>query len=353
MFDNCALKINNSTLLVTYRVCGRQIRSHERIVCTYAGSPIMESSRTAPFAALGLLALVWGYNWVVMKIALAYAPPFQFAALRAVGSAILLFAILALLRKPLKPPVRTPMVLLAMFQTVGFMSLASLAISTGHAGKTAILAYTMPFWVLVLAVPILGERLTRGKVLAGGLGFAGLLLILAPWRAHPTSLSALLAAGAGLDWAIAVMIAKKMRVRKTWDLLALNAWQMLVGCIPLVVAAIFIPARPIHWTVTFDVTLAYTVIFGTSLAWLLWLIILSRLPAGLSGLSSLIIPIVGIVSAWAQLGERPGFWEGLGVICVVAGLALLAWSEAHRSLRGSRATREAERSRSPSVSGGK
>jgi len=292
--------------------------------------------RTAAFAALALLAVVWGYNWVVMKVALTYSPPFPFAAMRAAGAAVLLFGLLSVMRKPLRPPAPGRMVLLALFQTVGFVSLTSFALYTGHAGKTAILAYTMPFWVLVLAVPVLGERVTRGKAVAGGLGFAGLLLILSPWRAHPTFVSTLLAAGAGLDWAIAVMIAKKIPAHGTWDLLALNAWQTLVGCGPLVAAAFLVPAGPVHWSIPFDLALVYNIVLGTSLAWFLWLFILSRLPAGLSGLASLVIPVVGILAAWLQLGERPGLWEGAGVIAVITGLGLLAWSEGRTTRRPGR-----------------
>lgn len=283
--------------------------------------------RAPAFAALAILAGVWGYNWVVMKVALSYAPPFPFAALRAAGAAALLFGMLAALRKPLRPPAPLRMVWLALFQTFGFVTLTSFALYTGNAGKTAILAYTMPFWVLVLAVPVLGERVTVGKVLAGGLGFAGLLLILSPWTAHSGLLNTLLAAGAGLDWAIAVMIAKKIPAHGTWDLLALNAWQALVGCIPLSLAAFLVPAPPIHWTMAFDLALVYNIVLGTSLAWFLWLFMLSRLPAGVSGLSALVIPVVGILSAWVQLGERPGAWESAGVCAVVAGLGLLAWAE--------------------------
>lgn len=283
--------------------------------------------RTAAFSALALLALVWGYNWVVMKIALEYAAPFQFTALRAVGAAGVLFVFLFAARKPLRPPSPSRMVLLALFQTVGFVSLTSFALATGNAGKTAILAYTMPFWVLILAVPLLGERITRGKALAGGLGFAGLLLIVSPWTVHPNFTSTLLAAGAGLDWALAVMVAKKIPAHGTWELLALNAWQTLVGCVPLVAAAFLVPAPAIRWTPAFDLALVYNIVLGTSLAWFLWLFVLSRLPAGLSGLSALIIPIVGIAAAWLQLGERPGPWEAAGVVAVVCGLGLLAWSE--------------------------
>ena len=54
--------------------------------------------------ALALLALIWGYNWVVMKIGLEYAQPFTFSALRTFLGALSLFVLLLVLRRPLRPP---------------------------------------------------------------------------------------------------------------------------------------------------------------------------------------------------------------------------------------------------------
>ncbi|MGA7964511.1 MAG: DMT family transporter [Gammaproteobacteria bacterium] len=288
--------------------------------------------RKIAFIALALLAVIWGYNWVVMKIALGYAPPFTFAAMRTGGAALFLFALLAVFGKPMRPPVIGRMLLLALFQTTFFVSLATMAVYIGDPGKAAILAFTMPFWVLVFAAPVLGERITRAKAIAGGLGLTGVILILSPWTAHNDFLGLLLALGAGFDWAIAVMIAKKIPVKGTWSLLSLNAWQALVGAVPIAIVALVLPASPIQWTTPFILALAYNVVLGTGLAWFMWLFILSRLPASVSGLSSLIIPVIGILADWAQLGEQPGAWESAGAIALIAGLALIAWNQRRGNL---------------------
>jgi drug/metabolite transporter (DMT)-like permease len=54
--------------------------------------------------ALAVLALIWGYNWVVMKVALLYAQPLTFAAMRTFLGALALLALLVFLRRPLRPP---------------------------------------------------------------------------------------------------------------------------------------------------------------------------------------------------------------------------------------------------------
>ena len=288
--------------------------------------------RKAAFTALALLALIWGYNWVVMKVALSYAPPVAFGALRAGSAAAFLFAFLAACGKSLRMPVSPRrLVALALSQTTGFVGLMTCALSLGDAGRTAILVYTMPFWVLLLAAPVLGERITRGKALAGACGFLGIVMIFSPWTMHGDLSGMALATGAGLDWAVAVMIAKSMRVHGIWALLSLNAWQALIGCIPLGLLAFVVHAHPIHWTAAFIVALLYSVVFGTGIAWFLWLFVLSRLSASLSGLAALAIPVVGILADWAQLGARPGLWESLGAATLICGLSLIAWAQ-RRSL---------------------
>src|SRR5690606_32931569 len=109
-------------------------------------------------------------------------------------------------------------------------------------------------------------------------------------------------------------------------LLSLTTWQMVFGFIPLCAAALLMPEQPIEWTAYFVGALVFNVVGGTALAMLLWLYILQRLPAIVSGLSSLIVPVIGVIAAWLQLGERPSLAEGGGIVLILAGLALLIFS---------------------------
>ena len=111
------------------------------------------------FIALMTLTVIWGYNWVVMKSALLYAGAFQFAALRTVIGTVCLFAVVIDMRKPLRIKEMPTLILLGLLQTSGFTGLLIWALVEGGAGKTAVLTYTMPFWVMVLAWPLLGEKI--------------------------------------------------------------------------------------------------------------------------------------------------------------------------------------------------
>jgi drug/metabolite transporter (DMT)-like permease len=65
------------------------------------------------------------------------------------------------------------------------------------------------------------------------------------------------------------------------------------------------------------------VVLVCAFAFLLWTFIMKRLPAGVAGMSTLAVPVIGILSSMAELGERPDAWEGLGMVLVIAALALL------------------------------
>src|SRR3546814_10159901 len=117
-----------------------------------------------------------------MKQVLAYAGPFQFAALRHWLGAAVLFAALLLTRQSLQPPPLLPTLLIGLCQTTAFQGLEQWALLDGGAGHVALLAYTMPFWAVLLAWWLLGDRPTPRHWLGLALAGLGLLFIIEPWR---------------------------------------------------------------------------------------------------------------------------------------------------------------------------
>lgn len=279
-------------------------------------------------AALLLLSLVWGYNWVVMKQVLRYADPFDFSAYRTLLGAAALFIVVWLKRRPVSIAAMREVAVLGLVQTAIFTALIQWALVSGGAGKTAVLVYAMPFWLFPMAAIFLGERIRRRQWLVIALAACGLVLILEPWRAEGSVTGSVLALAAGVSWALATILAKRLRARHEVDLLSLTAWQMLIGALALCIVAYIVPStQPIDPTFYFFAALAYNAMAATALAWWLWLFILQHLSAGVAGLSALCVPIVGVLGGWIELGERPSGPELTGMLLIALALAINSvWS---------------------------
>ncbi|HEV2641970.1 MAG TPA: EamA family transporter [Candidatus Elarobacter sp.] len=274
------------------------------------------------YVALVVLALVWGYTWVTIKIATEDASPYVVAGSRLVIATAILFAILALTRRSLAPPPFVPTLILGLLQTTGWTLLQTLAVAQAGAGKSAVLGYTMPFWAALLAWPFLGERIAGLRWIALALAALGLAFVVAPLDARSFVADGL-AVVAGLSWGASAVYAKRLRKRYDVDLLSLTTWQLLWGTIPLVVLMLAI-GGPVRWTSSFVAAMAFMSIGGAALGWFLWMFILSRLPAGVAGIASLATPVVGVVAAAIQLHEIPSHTELAGMALILAALVVNA-----------------------------
>ena len=281
-------------------------------------------SRLLPPLALFILTITWGYTWVLSKQALAYAPPFAFAAERCVGGVLTLFLAMKLMGKSFSLVASGPTMLIALTQSAGFMAFQTWALVEGGPGKTAVLIFTMPIWTLLLAWPILGERIRGKQWLAALSTLTGLLLIIAPWDMHSSLFSKFLGVMAALCWAIGSILIKRLRSRQKVDLLALTAWQMLFGSVPLILLAVIIPEHSTQWSVPYIGILTFISVVSTGLCWWLWIYILDRVPAWEASLSVLGIPVVAILSSRLMLGENFKTSEVTGIMLIGVGLALLS-----------------------------
>ena len=288
----------------------------------------MEIDRKSGVRALGalfLLTIIWGYNWVVMKSALQYVGPFQFAAIRTMFGAFLLFLVIFITKRPFKLKQWPTIVLLGLLQTCGFTGLLIWALVEGGAGKTAVLTYTMPFWVMLLAWPLLHEKIKGWQWLAVLLSVIGIVMFFDPAHAKVEWFSLTLAVLSGVFWALSVIISKKLHQSEPdLDLLTLTAWPMFLGSIPMAIVALVVPAPPIQWTPYFVGAVLFNVVLAGALAWLLWLYALQRLPAGVASMASMLAPVIGVVAAWLQLGETPNHTELIGMLLIGLALAVIS-----------------------------
>lgn len=284
----------------------------------------MKNKKILAVGAVLLMSIIWGSNIPFMKVALNFSDPAQFAFLRNFFGAIVLFIILLCLGKPIFIKEAPKLILLGLFQTAGFTGLLIWALVEGGASKTAILTFTMPLWVALMAWPLLQERLTSSQWVSVIICLMGIVFIFDPFNVNNNFLSGCLALGSGLSWAIGAVFSKRIHLtHPKIDLLTMTAWQMLWGSIPILLVILSMKSQAILWTPYFLNILLFNVVFVNAVAYLLWFYALKYLKASVVSMLALLTPISGAISAWFLLSEIPNAFELVGFSLILGGLFLL------------------------------
>ncbi|WP_298727571.1 DMT family transporter [uncultured Ferrovibrio sp.] len=289
------------------------------------GSPAQTISAYS-LVLLTLLTLFWGVNWPIMKIALAEIPVFTFRVLCLGGGAIGLFAIALAKRMPLHIPRGHlwPLILISFFNITAWNVLVLYGLTMLPAGRTTILAFTMPLWVIPMSALVLHERLTGWKLAGLGVGLSGLIVLIAgEWEAMASApLGVALVLGAALSWAIGTVLIKRFAVPMA--AVPFVGWQMILGGIPIFVMAPLLESD--RWYV-YSAGSWLAALYNAAICFVFcywaWNTLVRTLPAGVSGLSTLMIPVVGVFSSMLMLGEQPGWPEFAALILVAMALGMI------------------------------
>jgi drug/metabolite transporter (DMT)-like permease len=279
------------------------------------------------------LALLWGYNWVAMKIGLRDSGAVAFAAVRMMGGAAILVLVLLAMRRSFKIVEPWTVAAIGLFQTTGAQGLIAMALQGGQAGKSAVLNYTLPIWVMILGFLFLQERPRAGQWAATALALCG-IATMAFLGGKPGSYEPVLyALAASFCWGIGVTINQSLMRRHPGgiDIIVLTTWQMVFGSILLGIAALILPGAPMRWTPTLILTVLYNVGPATAVAFSLWFTLQHRIEANVLSLIVLIVPLVGVVSGAIQLGERPSLTDTLAMMLILAAIALMVLTQPRRA----------------------
>lgn len=294
----------------------------------------MKQKSYGAFAVFALNLLIWGYNWVPMRLMVQGGGPLTCAAIRILGGSLTLFAALLFMGKPLAPPLSRSFIWSGLTQVAASSALGSFALIYGGVSKSAILVFTMPFWVMIISRLFLHEKFSFAHWVSLLIALCGIALIASKTINNPVHiLGALCAIGSGLAWAIGATIVRRATRQ---DTLRCVAWEQLVGAVPLVVFAFLMNEGLPATTPRFVLSAFYSTVIGTGLGWILWNKSAKSVSPGTFSLGSLAIPIIASLSAFFQLGERPDVvtLTGLGIVF----LALLVASLGGMRLKPSVAT---------------
>lgn len=283
----------------------------------------IESQRGA-FVALVVLTLMWGANWAAMKIGLQYSDPVVFNVQRILAAIVVLFAVMLMQRRPLWPESWPAVIVTGIFQTTINFGATTMAVATGGIGRTAVLVFTMPFWTLLMAWPVLGERVRGSQWLAVALAMTGITLIVAPWDWRGDLEPKLWAALSGFGWATGAVATAYFQGRRRMDGLNLITWQMVTGVVPLALIPLIWSPPATQWTGPYVASLVYAGAVSTGIGFILFTAILARLPAGTASLNILAIPVIALILAMTIFGERVAPLEWAGIAAIGAGLAIIS-----------------------------
>ncbi len=221
------------------------------------------------------------------------------------------------------------------FQTTVNFGSTTMALAGGGAGRTSVLVFTMPFWTLLIAWPVLHERVRGSQWAAIAFALAGLALVVEPWSWSGDLSPKLWAVLSGFGWAAGTIATKYYQRRHDLDMLNFIAWQMAIGVLPLTVLPLVMTLPSSQWSVAYAALLLWTGAVSTATGFLLWIAVLRFLPAGTASLNMFAIPVIALLSSMALFGERLSGNEWTGIALIGAGLAIV-------SLRAWRATRRGE-----------
>ncbi|MEG0205821.1 MULTISPECIES: O-acetylserine/cysteine exporter [Citrobacter] len=277
----------------------------------------------------GLLALlvvvVWGLNFVVIKVGLHNMPPLMLAGLRFL---LVAFPAIFFVARP-KIPLS---LLLGYGLTISFGQFAFLfsAIKFGMpAGLASLVLQAQAFFTIILGAFAFGERL-QGKQRVGiALAVFGVLVLIEASLngQHVGMLGFMLTLAAALSWASGNIFNKKiMQHTSRPAVMSLVVWSALIPVVPFFLVSILLdgPTQIIQSLVAIDMTtilsLLYLAFVATIVGYGIWGALLGRYETWRVAPLSLLVPVVGLASAAVLLDETLTGLQLLGALLIMAGL---------------------------------
>lgn len=278
-----------------------------------------------------LVALIWGLNFVIIDEGLAGVPPLVFVALRFV-----LVAIPAVFF--LRPPAIGWRNILAIgaFLSLGQFCLLYLALHLGMpAGLASLLLQTQVLLTILISAGFLGEHPSRRQLVGVLVGTVGLGIVVVGHSVTAPWVPLVITLGAALSWAIGNVLSRRAKAASG---LSLVVWSALVVPIPSFALALVLDGPDTVFGALSQLSLVailstvYTAVAASLIGYGIWNTLMARYPTSAVVPFTLLVPVIGVASAWLVQGEVPTISEVLGGSIMLAGLATAVISRSRRSL---------------------
>jgi probable blue pigment (indigoidine) exporter len=286
----------------------------------------LSARELAAFGFVVIMSLGWGFNWPVVKYLLSEWPPISARGLTGLVGAIFLAVLACAWRQPLSVPREfwPKLLVLSVLNVTIWLTCIGLSLLWLSAGETALVTATMPIWVSLIALPVLGERFSAMRVVALVIALSALGFL---FGADSLAISMGKLPGIALAVFGTVMVSLGTVLTKKSPLplppLSVAAWQIGIGCIPMALFGL-IHEHPdpaalstLGWS-----ALAYVVVVQFGICYATFFAALERLPASTTSIAMLSIPVIGVVSSAVLLGEPLGLPQIVAMVLTLGAVVL-------------------------------
>ena len=284
-------------------------------------------SRRTALLLFAVVVFSWGLNWAVTKTIVHSVFPFWATAIRsAIGAVVLLLLLLASRQFVFPRRGDIPVICsIALLHMVAFAALTAFGLRLVPVGRSIVLGYTTPLWVVPGAWLFLREPMTRSRLAGIGLGLAGLMVLFNPlsvdWSDRNALFGSALILLAAFCWAANILYVRAHSWISTPFQLAF--WQTLLASVVLSTLALLVDGVPkIEWTRQLVACFLYAGIFGIALAYWAMAMVNRSLPATTTSLGILATPVVGVVCSALALGETIDVSLVIAMLMILSGIAL-------------------------------
>lgn len=273
---------------------------------------------------LALLTLFWGVNWPVMKLGVADLPPLYFRSLCIAGGLVFIWAWAVATRVPLTvPPGAWPSIVkLAVPNVIVWHLLAIVAIKMLASGRAAILGYTMPVWAVVFGLLVFKERPLPRHWVGVIAAFIGTLLLLSSefTKLAGSPLGTVLMLVAAAAWGYGTHLMR--RHLTAMPTIALTFWMLSLTLVVTTIVSIATEMDqwrmplPLEWF-----SIVYNMAIAIAFCHVVWSMLARNLPPAASGLSVMMIPVLGVFSGMVVLGEQPHWQDYAALVLILVALS--------------------------------
>ncbi|GGM68319.1 EamA family transporter [Thermogymnomonas acidicola] len=279
-------------------------------------------SRTEDVIGFLVMSSFWALNYPLVKIALLYEDPYYLLVFRVLFAAVFSLAIMhSKIRIPDGWRGQAKVAVLGMLNIVLFMEFWFAGEATETSSLSSIIIYTYPILATLLAIPVLGERVSGTRGLGAALGLAGVVLIFVDHLVVHASAGLYFLIIGALSWAFGTVYYRKYLSK--YDPIAVNTMQFVYALpVTAVVAAFTGPFSLGGFGWQFIGITVYMGSLGTFVAYLIYLRLYRKYSVSAISSYFFLVPALSIVFGYAILHETISAISAAGFVLIGIGIFL-------------------------------